>query len=93
MLNETSTFVLEDIAPGAARSIVVRVKALKEISSTNQSISTELKYSYDSGGMLTQATASDRVNFSALVPSCLLYTSPGERRSPAWAPVRRLWPL
>ena len=69
VLNETSTFVLEDIAPGAARSIVVRVKALKEISSTNQSISTELKYSYDSGGMLTQATASDRVNFSALVPS------------------------
>lgn len=69
VLNDTSTFVLEDIAPGAARSIVVRVKALKEISSTSQSISTELKYSYDSGGMLTQATASDRVNFSALVPS------------------------
>lgn len=69
VLNETSTFVLEDIAPGATRDIVVRVKALKEISSTNQSISTELKYSYDSGGMLTQATASDRINFSALVPS------------------------
>lgn len=69
VLNETSTFVLEDIAPGATRDIVVRVKALKEISSTNQSISTELKYSYDSGGMLTQATASDRINFPALVPS------------------------
>lgn len=69
ILNDTSTFVLGDIAPGGSRDIVVRVKALKEIASTNQSLSAELKYSYESGGMLTQATASDRVNLSAVVPS------------------------
>lgn len=69
VLNETSTFLLPDIAPGATGSITVRVKALQEISSTNQSLGTELKFGYDNGGMLTQATVSDRVNLAATPPS------------------------
>lgn len=47
----------------------MRVKALQEISSTNQSLGTELKFGYDNGGMLTQATVSDRVNLAATPPS------------------------
>lgn len=69
ILNETSTFLLPDIQPNTSGSIVVRIKALQELSSTNQSISTELKFGYDNGGMLTQATASDKVNLSATPPS------------------------
>ncbi len=63
--NDTSTFLLGDIEPGTSASVTVQVKASKEISSPNQSLSTELKYSYDNGGTITQATASDRVNLSA----------------------------
>ncbi len=63
--NDTSTFLLSDIEPGTSASVTVQVKAAKEISSPNQSLSTELKYSYDNGGTITQATASDRVNLSA----------------------------
>ena len=69
ILNDTSTFLLPDIEPNASGSIVVRVKALQELSSTNQTISTELKFGYDNGGMLTQATASDKVNLAATPPS------------------------
>lgn len=69
ILNETSTFLLPDIEPDASGSIVVRVKALQELSSTNQTISTELKFGYDNGGMLTQATVSDKVNLAAEPPA------------------------
>ena len=63
--NDTSTFLLGDIEPGKSGSVTVKVKAAKEIASANQSLSTELKYAYDNGGTLTQATASDRVNITA----------------------------
>lgn len=69
ILNDTSTFLLPDIAPGTSGSIVVQVKALQELSSTNQSLSTELKFGYDNGGMLTQAAVSDRINLAATPPS------------------------
>lgn len=69
ILNDTSTFLLPDIAPGTTGSIVVRIKALQELSSTNQTLSTELKFGYDNGGMLTQASVSDRVNLAATPPS------------------------
>ena len=65
ILNETSTFLLPDILPGATQSITVKVQAAKEISSSSQSVSTELKFAYDNGTTLTQATVSDRVNLSA----------------------------
>ena len=69
LLNETSTFLLKEIAPGQSESIAIQVKATKEISSSTQSISTELKYGYDNGETITQATASDRLSLSANVTS------------------------
>ena len=39
------------------------------MSTATQSLSTELKYSYDNGETITQATASDRINLTATVPS------------------------
>ena len=65
ILNDTSTFLLKDIAPGGSGSVSVRVRAAKEIGSAGQSLTTELKYSYDNGEALTQATSSDRINISA----------------------------
>ena len=65
ILNDTSTFLLKDIGPGASQSVVVKVRAAKEIASAGQYLSTELKYSYDNGEALTQAASSDRVNISA----------------------------
>ena len=65
LLNDTSTFLLPDIEPGQSASVSLKVKAAAEISSTTQSIAAELKYSYDNGETITQATASDKVNLSA----------------------------
>lgn len=63
--NETSTFLLPDMEPDATQSITVKVKAAKEITSSSQSVSTELKFSYDNGTTLTQGSVTDRVNLSA----------------------------
>ena len=65
LLNDTSTFLLPDIEPGKSASISLKVKAAAEISSTTQSIGTDLKYSYDNGETITQAATSDKVNISA----------------------------
>ena len=65
LLNDVSTFLLGDLEAGGSTDIRLRVRAAREISSPNQSINTELKYSYDNGGVLTQASVSDRVNLSA----------------------------
>ncbi len=81
ILNDTSTFLLSDIEPGTSASVTVQVKASKEISSTNQSLSTELKYSYDNGGTITQATASDRVNLTANVTA----KAPSPTPVPNWS--------
>ena len=69
LMDPTSTFLLPDLEPGKTASISVKVQATKDMSSTNQSLSTELKYSYDNGEALTQATSSDKVNLSTNVPS------------------------
>ena len=65
LLNPTSTFLLGDIAPGDTASVALQIKAAKDLSSATQSLSTELKYSYDNGETMTQATSSDKVNISA----------------------------
>ena len=65
LMDPTSTFLLPDLAPGKSTSISVKVQATKELSSTNQSMNTELKYLYDNGEAMTQATASDKVNIAA----------------------------
>ena len=69
VMNDTSTFLLPDIGPGENAAISVKVKASKDLSSATQSLSTELKYSYDNGETITQATATDRINLSANVAS------------------------
>lgn len=66
VMNDAATFLLPDIEPGKSASILVKVNALKSLSSTTQSLSTELKFGYDSGGMLTQATSSDKVVIPSL---------------------------
>ena len=65
LMDPTSTFLLPDLAPGKSTSISVKVQATKELSSTNQSLNTELKYLYDNGETMTQATSSDKVNIAA----------------------------
>ena len=76
LLNDTSTFVLSDLAPGKSISATVKVKANKEISSTTQSVSVDLKYSYDSGDAMAQGTASDKVNIPANATSATQTDSP-----------------
>ena len=68
VLSDTSTFLLPEIEPGQSAAISVRVQAAKDLTSTSQSLSTELKYSYDNGETITQATATDRLNLSANLP-------------------------
>lgn len=65
LMDPTSTFLLPDLAPGKSTSISVKVQATKDLSSTNQSLNTELKYLYDNGETMTQATSSDKVNIAA----------------------------
>ncbi|WP_209343827.1 hypothetical protein [Flavonifractor sp. AGMB03687] len=69
VLNDAATFLLPDIDPGKTVSIAVRVQAARGNTTTSQSLSAELKFGYDNGGMLTQATSSDKVNLSTNVPS------------------------
>ncbi len=66
--NDASSFLLSDIEPGGSAAVTVKVKAAQEASSATQSLSTELKYSYDNGETITQATATDRVNLTVTLP-------------------------
>jgi hypothetical protein len=65
--NDTSTFVLPDIEAGKSQSVTLKIKAASEISSTTQSVSADLRFSYDNGSGLVQASASERVNLAANV--------------------------
>lgn len=65
--NETSTFVLPDIEAGESGSVTLKIKAAAEINSTTQSVSAELRFSYDNGNGLVQSATSERVNISANV--------------------------
>ena len=65
--NEASTFVLPDIEAGKSQSVQLKIKAASEISSTTQSVSADLRFSYDNGSGLTQASTSERVNIAANV--------------------------
>ena len=68
IMSDTSTFLLPDLAPQESAAISLQVKAAKDLTASSQSLSTELKYSYDNGEAVTQATASDRLNLSANLP-------------------------
>ena len=69
IMSDTSTFLLPDIDPGGSAAITVQVKAAKDLTASSQSLSTELKYSYDNGEAITQATVSDKLNLSANLPA------------------------
>ena len=64
IIDNTSTRLLPDIAPGATAAVTVNVRVSKEVSTTTQTVNVDLKYSYQSGDSLTGATASDRVTLS-----------------------------
>ena len=65
LANDVSSVVLPDIEPGKSTTVTVRVQAAKEITSASQALMVDLKYGYDSGGQLLQATSSDKLNLSA----------------------------
>lgn len=65
LLNAASTFPVADIAPGQTGSITVKLQGANQISSAAQSLAVDLRYTYDSAGAATAATASDRLNIPA----------------------------
>ena len=67
--NDVSTFLMEDIAPGAAGTVTLKLQAAKDVASANQTVSTELKFAYDNGTALAQASVSDKINVPVDVPS------------------------
>ncbi len=65
LLDPTSTFPVPDIAPGKTGSITIRLQGAKEITSAAQSLSVDLRYTYDSAGTPTAGSAGDKLNIPA----------------------------
>lgn len=65
--NKRSTFVIKRIKAGDKDEIVLKLKAPKEITSPTQNISLEIKYAYDSGESMAQATVSERLSLSSIL--------------------------
>lgn len=65
LLNETATLALADLRPGATATADLRLCAAKEIASESQSVSVDLRFSYDNAGTPTAASQSERVNIPA----------------------------
>lgn len=63
LLDKASTFPVGDIGPGKTGSITVQLQGAREITSAAQSLSVELRYSYD--GASAAASASERLNIPA----------------------------
>ena len=61
LLSDSATFLLPDIEPGRSQSVKIQIRAAKELAASSQSLSTELKFSYDNGTSVVQATATDRL--------------------------------
>lgn len=60
--NNTSTFVIKQIAPGKTEKLPFKLKAGKELTGSTQSISVDLKYNYDAGDEMAQGSSTERVN-------------------------------
>lgn len=91
VLNDAATFLLPDIDPGKTVSIAVRIQAARGNTTTSQSLSAELKFGYDNGGMLTQASVSDKVIIPTLAKETVpqpVVLSPA-RRPPSPSPPAR----
>lgn len=67
LLNVASTFPVSDIAPGKTASITVKLQGASQISSSAQSLSVDLRYTY--GSAASAGTASDRLNIPAKAAS------------------------
>ena len=67
LLNAASTFPVPDIAPGKTASITVKLQGASQISSSAQSLSVDLRYTY--GSAASAGTASDRLNIPAKAAS------------------------
>ena len=76
LLNDTSTFVLPDIAPGASTNLALSIKAADTISSTTQSISADIKFTYNAGDSIASGSDSEKVNISAKTTTATTVTSP-----------------
>lgn len=80
--SSTGSTLLPDLEPGKSASVTLKLRALPEISSANQSIQTELKYSYDASGTMTQGDSSDRLT----IPAAAASSSPGGESTEAPVP-------
>lgn len=70
LLNAASTFPVPDIAPGKTASITVKLQGASQISSSAQSLSVDLRYTYGSAATAASAaSASDRLNIPAKAAS------------------------
>lgn len=69
LLNAASTFPVADIAPGKTGSVTVKLQGASQIASASQSLSVDLRYTYNSAGAATAASASDRLNIPARAAS------------------------
>lgn len=68
LLNDTSTVALPDIAVGDTGSVTLKLRAAAEISSTTQSVSTGLKFTYDNGsGVMESGSTTEQVNLASNV--------------------------
>ena len=76
LLNDASTMLLPDIAPGESGSAVLKLRAAKEIASANQSVAVDLRFGYNAGDSVAQATLSDKVNIAAAATSSVKTDSP-----------------
>ena len=65
LLNASSTFPVPDIAPGKTSTISIRLQGAKEITSVAQSLSVDLRFTYNSAGTPTAGSAGDKVNIPA----------------------------
>ena len=65
LLTESATLQLPDLAPGKSASVPVKLRGAREITSESQSLGVELRFSYESAGVPTAASQSDRLNIPA----------------------------
>jgi hypothetical protein len=65
ILNSNSTFLMKDIPAGGKQDFTLRLKAAGQISSSTQSITADLKFTYDTGDAMANGSDSERVYLSA----------------------------
>lgn len=65
--NKRSSFVIDSIEAGDTEELVLKLKTPKELSAPTQSVNLDIRYSYDSGESVTQASASERISLSSVL--------------------------